>query len=221
VGLLTLVLLAAVIFLLGNLVVLPLWLAVTSLAGVLNAPGRFLAVAGNRRLRQNHALEHATLNVLEERMGQPPRVSGQSRPDGFLLRGYTDPDMVRSAAEEGLARLKRGERRLAVHAGCGTSMAAANFVSSVTLVLLLLGLGRASLLTVVLAMVVANLSGPALGRLFQRFLTTSSNVSDVYILSLDCRVAEGGWGFLLANPVQAGVPVVCFVRTGTPRLHGG
>jgi hypothetical protein len=221
VGLLTLLLLAAAIFVIGNLILLPLWLAATSLAGILSAPGRFLSVAGNRRLRQNHALEHATLNVLEERLGRALRVAGQSRPEGFVLRGYGDPATLRAAAEEGLARLKNGERRLAVHRRCGTSMATANLVSSVTLLVVLLGLGRLSLLTVVLAMVVANLSGPTLGRLFQRFLTTCPEVGDVFIIGFDCRAAEAGWGFLLVNPSQAGVPIVCFVRTAIPRLYGG
>jgi len=218
VGILGLLFLAAVIFVLGNLVLVPLWLAATSLAGALNSPGRFLSIAGNRRLRQNHAVEHATLNVMEEKLGRPPRVTGQARPDGFVIRGYADPQVVRAAAEEGLARLRRGERRLAVHDRCGTSIAAANLVSSLALLAVLLGLGRLSLINVVVAMLLANLSGPLLGRVFQRLLTTSARVDDVCIIGFQFGVAQPGWAFFLVNPVQAGVAVVCFVRTAAPRL---
>jgi len=212
VGLLGLVLLAALIFVLGNLVILPLLSAAWSLAGALTAPGQFLSIAADRRLRQNHALEHATLNVLERRLG-PQRLAGLARPDGFILRGLADPEAVRLAAAEGLARLKAGESHLALHDRCGTSIATANFVTSVALLGVLLGLGRFSLANVVLAMVLANASGPFLGRLCQRFLTTTPDVGDLYIVGFECRVAEPGWGALLVNPFQAGVPVVCLVRT--------
>lgn len=213
-------LLAAVIFVLGNLVLVPLWLAATSLAGALGYPGRFISIAGNRRLRQNHALEHATLNVMAEKFGLPQRVSGQARPDGFVIRGYADPQAVRASAEEGLARLKRGETRLAVHDRCGTSIATASLVSSLALLAVLLGLGRLNLITVVAAMLLANVSGPLLGRAFQRLLTTSAHVDDVCIMGFQYAAAQPGWGFFLVNPLQAGVPVVCFIRTATPRLSG-
>ena len=219
-GLFSLFALAVFIYVLVNLVILPLWLAATSLAGALSAPGRFLAVATNRRLRQNHALEHATLNVLEERAG-PPRLQGLSREEGFALRGFADPDEVRSAAEEGLARLKSGETGLAIHSRCGTTIAAANLASSLIFLVALLGLGRLSLLTVVLAMVLANLTGPLFGRFFQRFLTTSADVRDVFIVEFECAVARAGWSVFFVDPARAGVPVVIFVRTaGFGRQEG-
>ncbi len=220
-GLFSLLLVAAFVFVLGNLVLVPLWLALTTLAGALGTPGRFLSIAGNRRLRQNHALEHATLNVLEERYGRPQRLTGQANAGGFVLRGYADPDTVRWAAEEGLARLKRGERGLAVHRGCGTSIAAANLVSSLALLVALLGLGRLSLVNVLLAMVVAQFGGPLLGRLAQRFLTTTARVDDVYITGFRCAVARPGWGFFLADPAQAGLPVVCLVETAVFEAYRG
>ncbi|RJQ04187.1 MAG: hypothetical protein C4551_11010 [Bacillota bacterium] len=219
-GVLSLLLLAALIFVVGNLVLLPLWLAATTLAGALHAPGQFLSIAGNRRLRQNHALEHATLNVLTERHG-PPRLSGLAREGGFVLKGFADPESVRAAAEEGLTRLKLGERSLAIHDRCGTSMAAANLMASVFLLVALLGLGRLSLVNVILVMLLANLSGPAFGRLFQRFLTTTTDVKDVFIIGFECGVEQSGWPVFLVNPAHAGVPVVCFVRTALLRPYGG
>ncbi len=219
-GLLGLVLLAAVIFLLGNLVLVPLILAAGSLAGALGAPGQFLRIASRPRLRRNHALEHATLNVLEERYG-PQTLNGFSREDGFVLRGVGDPEAVRLAAEEGLARLKGGERRLAIHRRCGTSIAAANFVTSLALLILLFGFGRFNLVNVVLVMLLANLAGPVLGRAAQRFLTTSTDVSGLFITGVEWGVAARGWGLLVTDPTADGVPVVVFVRTAEPRVFGG
>ncbi len=216
-GLLSLLFLAALIFILGNVVLLPLWVAASSLAGALSAPGQFLRVARSRRLRQNHALEHATLNVLEERYG-PQRLSGFAREEGFVLRGFANPEVVRAAAEEGLARLKSGERRLAIHDRCGTSIAAANLVTSILLLVVLLGLGRLSLLNVVLAMLLAQLAGPVLGRLAQRFLTTTPDVGGVFIVGFECGVARTGWAALLLSPAQAELPLVCLVRTAVPRV---
>ncbi len=217
-GVLGLLLVAAFIFVMGNFVLLPLLLAATSLAGAITAPGRLLPLAGSRRLRRNHALEHATLNVLEEKMGGPQRVAGQSTSEGFALRGFADPETVRQAAEDALVRLKKGERRLAVHKRCGTSIAMANLVSSLALLVGLLGLGRLSLVNVVLAMVVANLSGPFLGSLAQRYLTTDPDVNDLLIIDFRYAVGQHGWASLLVNPLQAGVPVICFIRTAVPRL---
>lgn len=209
---LSLLFLAALIFVLANLVLMPLWLSATSLAGSYSAPGRLLKVVSSRRLRQNHALEHATLNVLEERLGPRP-LAGLAREDGFVLKGLADPETVRAAAEEGLARLKRGERALAYHRRCGTSRAVANLVTSVAFLVLLLGLGRFSLPYVVGAMVAANLGGPVFGRLVQGLLTTAPDVRGLAVAGVEYGVAQGGWALLLADPVRAGVPVVCFVRT--------
>jgi len=214
VGLVSLLLLALFIFVLGNLLFIPVWVAAWSLAAALTAPAQFLAVATNKRLRRNHALEHATINVLEERFG-PHRLAGLAREDGFIIKGWGDPKAIRLAAEEGLARLKRGEKDLAVHDRCGTSWASANFVTAVVFLVLLFGLGRFSLANVILVMLLANLGGPVLGRLFQRYVTTSTDVEDLFITGFECQAAHLGWGRLLVNPALAGIPVVCHIRTAT------
>jgi len=215
-----LLLIAALLFVLGNILFLPLWLAAQSFAAALTAPGQFLAIAFNRGLRRNHALEHATINVMEERFG-PQRLAGLAAEDGFTIRGFADPEALRRAAEEGLARLKRGERRLAVHDRCGTSRAAANLFSAVILLVTLLGLGRFSLLNVILVMLLANLAGPSLGRLLQVLVTTSTDVDDIYIVDFRCGAAQSGWGRLLINPALAEVPLICQVRTASIVTYEG
>ena len=93
------------------------------------------------RLRRNHGLEHATLHVLAERY---PRQSfaGHSNPDGFWLIGNLPTEAVQSAVEEGLSRLKNGERRLAVHPNCGTNLVVAGTIAGLAGASAMFGVGK-------------------------------------------------------------------------------
>lgn len=182
------------------------------------SPGRFVAtlfglfrMATDRRTRENHALEHATINVLEERFSQGLVVFvGLARPNGFYLRGPANVALVEEAAGEALRRLAAGEGRLALRRQCGTSIFAANVLLSVVVLFVLLGLGRHDLLEVLLWLGAANLAGPAFGRFIQGHLTTSRPR-----LGLTIRRVTG-------RPVMAGflgrsasvVPMELFVETG-------
>ncbi|MBM3187403.1 MAG: hypothetical protein FJZ90_01625, partial [Chloroflexi bacterium] len=77
-----------------------------------------------RRIRQNHALEHATMHLLARTQG-PLRLVGRSDWRGFWLYGVVPTEAVRSAAHEALARLHAGEADMAVHARCGTNIVVA------------------------------------------------------------------------------------------------
>jgi hypothetical protein len=72
--------------------------------------------------RRNHALEHATLHVLARKF-PTHRMAGHSNPTGFYLLGALDAQEIWSAATEALTRLRAGESKLAIHAGCGTNLA--------------------------------------------------------------------------------------------------
>lgn len=71
--------------------------------------------------RRNHALEHATIHLLSAR---PRRtlLAGHSDAHGFYLMGEVPTDEVAAAVRQALSRLQSGERRLAVHPTCGTSV---------------------------------------------------------------------------------------------------
>ena len=72
--------------------------------------------------RRNHALEHATLHVLAAKY--PGRhMAGHSNPTGFFILGDLPLEEVAQAATQALARLRAGERELAIHPGCGTNLA--------------------------------------------------------------------------------------------------
>ncbi len=73
------------------------------------------------RVRRNHALEHATIHVLSEKFKRFG-AQGNATPHGFFLNIFGDipPEEIARAAEEALARLRRGEHLLALHPNCGT-----------------------------------------------------------------------------------------------------
>jgi hypothetical protein len=80
------------------------------------------------RIRRNHGLEHATINVLSEIFPYRP-LAGYSYPGGFFIIGDVPTDHLREAAIEALARMNNGERHLAIHPNCGTNFVVAGFVA--------------------------------------------------------------------------------------------
>jgi hypothetical protein len=80
------------------------------------------------RVRRNHGLEHATINVLSEVFPYRP-LAGYSYPGGFFIIGDVPTDHLRQAATEALARMNNGERNLAIHPNCGTNFAVAGFLA--------------------------------------------------------------------------------------------
>ena len=72
-------------------------------------------------IRRNHALEHATVHLLSQKK-PGVRVVGHSNPGGFVLIGNITLDEVQSTADEALARLRAGQKHLAIHPGCGTNL---------------------------------------------------------------------------------------------------
>ncbi|HJR78601.1 MAG TPA: DUF6391 domain-containing protein [Anaerolineales bacterium] len=72
--------------------------------------------------RRNHALEHATLKILEGKFNYK-NLAGHSNPTGFFLFGDIALEDIRSAIHEAMSRLRAGESHLAIHPGCGTNVA--------------------------------------------------------------------------------------------------
>ena len=62
------------------------------------------------RVRRNHALEHATMQVLSEHH-RDQRLMGRSSLWGFYIYGDVDTEDVLNAAREGLRRLKAGRKQ--------------------------------------------------------------------------------------------------------------
>lgn len=82
------------------------------------------------RTRRNHALEHATIHLLSQRIPDLNLV-GRSDWNGFTLYGTVDTQLVLQYATEALDQLRAGESELAIHPRCGTNLATGLVLSSI------------------------------------------------------------------------------------------
>ena len=136
-----------------------------------------------QRLRQHHAIEHATVTLLSQRLPGVPLMA-RSDLQGFSLIGDVDTYVVEEAAREALSRLQAGEHGLAVHPNCGTNLVTSGMLSGMAVMAVTSGRKRswsdripASLLAATLALIFAV---PA-GRWVQQNVTTSPHVEGLRI----------------------------------------
>jgi hypothetical protein len=144
--------------------------------------------------RRNHALEHATLHVLAAKF--PERhMAGHSNPSGFFILGNFSTEEVTLAVHQALARLRSGERQLAIHPGCGTNLATSVLLSGAMAWLPLRhsrsrwsrwGLLPLALALALLGLVVSQPLGPVL----QAKVTTEAEMGDLQIVEV--RPVFGG-----------------------------
>jgi hypothetical protein len=134
-------------------------------------------------VRQNHALEHATIHVLSRR-NPYLRIMGRSTAVGFYIYGDLDTLEIANAASEALARLQRGEEHLAVHPRCGTNLAVTGVLAGTAAFGATLGRPRSKLDRLPLAVMAATLGALAaqpLAHRIQERITTTPEVEGVYI----------------------------------------
>ncbi len=148
------------------------------------------------RIRRNHALEHATLHMLETR--QPDlRAGGRATAQGFYLYGdLPDEASVMAAANEAIRRLQAGQRGLAVHPRCGTNVVTAGILSGALAMLGILASGRRApwyvqLPNAILGAMIGALLAQPLGPWMQAKVTTSSEMNGARIRSI--RSGQAGW----------------------------
>jgi len=162
-------------------------------------------------VRRNHALEHATISVLIGRLGREAHVMGRATRSGFYLYGDVPPERVRESAIEALQRLRLGESHLAVSPMCGTNLAVSGILAGLSS---LLAVGNRSRIervpNVLLASMLAVLVAQPLGRLVQKHLTTSPDLSALEVTGF----RQGGRGpgrfhkvETLFQPAQAEPPL--------------
>jgi hypothetical protein len=89
------------------------------------------------RIRQNHALEHATINLLSRRFAGA-HAMGISGPSGFTLYSTLTAEEIIPTARAALTALQGGAASLAVHENCGTNLV---ITAAATTLATLLGLG--------------------------------------------------------------------------------
>lgn len=139
------------------------------------------------RMRRNHALEHAAISLVTERH---PDVflQGRSNSRGFYIFGQIGTDELRSAIDEALRRLERGESGLAIHPRCGTNLAVAGILSGVSAALASGLKPRQNRFSyAILASIASLLVAPAIGTEAQRYVTTLADPSDLRVESIERR----------------------------------
>lgn len=162
---------------------------------------KFEDILLGRRVRQNHALEHATFTVLA-RMNPHFTGSARSNSDGFTIFGDVDLGVLRQALDEALRRLQAGEAELAIHPNCGTNLAVG--ISLVTLGSML-GLASSQTRTRVATAAASSLAGWAvarpLGEYVQKHFTTLPDLKGVRVTEI-ARSTFFGLPFINVRTVQ-------------------
>jgi hypothetical protein len=133
------------------------------------------------RVRRNHALEHATIHMLEANAPQM-RAGGRASHDGFHLFGeLPDEAAVRAAAEQAIDRMGAGEHKLAVHPRCGTNLVTTSVLTGALALFGAMVMGKRSpwyvqLPTAILGAMAGALLAQPLGPVMQAKVTTSPHV---------------------------------------------
>jgi len=152
---------------------------------------KFEDIMFGRRIRQNHALEHATITILS---GIVPdlSISARSSSNGFIIFGNVDLGLLRRALDEALRRLQAGEASLAIHPNCGTNLAVG--VSLMTIGTML-GMASSRTRTRVTSAVASSLAGllaaRPLGEFVQKHFTTLPDLQGVRVTEIYRRKILG------------------------------
>ena len=137
-------------------------------------------------IRRNHALEHATIHVLSERVS-PLRVMGRSDWSGFTIFGAVDTDNLTAAVTSALQRLRDGESQLAVHPRCGTNLATGMVLAGLASASALSGKRRSpadKALQLLVGLAAAFVLAEPLGVRVQEQITTSADVATLRVVEI-------------------------------------
>ncbi|GIV63034.1 MAG: hypothetical protein KatS3mg045_0373 [Bellilinea sp.] len=141
-------------------------------------------------IRRNHALEHATLQILAK-SNPRLRLAGYSDSLGFWIIGRVDFDDLQEAIHQAETRLNRGEAHLAIHPNCGTNFAASGLIAALAAFVGMLGSGNSARrrwerlpLVAVLVTLSLILSRP-LGPWLQAVATTDARLNGLHVVGID------------------------------------
>jgi hypothetical protein len=144
-----------------------------------------------RAVRQNHALEHATIVLLNKRHPEV-RLSGVSFAAGFFVFGDVPTEDVRACADQALARLRGGEPEMAIHERCGTNLAVAGMLTGLAaMTVTRLRKPYSTFNNVILASTTALVVARPIGLLVQKFITTRTPSPAMRITGIQRRMVLG------------------------------
>ena len=140
------------------------------------------------RVRRHHAIEHATIRILNRRL-PTAQLAGLSAPGGFYVYGDVPTPEIQSALTEALARLSGGEEHLALHPHCGTNLVTAGTLAGLLAFLSMLPgdqrARRTRLPLVLLLSTLAMLLAQPLGLIVQQHVTTKANPGDISVVRIE------------------------------------
>src|SRR5215813_5457605 len=143
-------------------------------------------------VRENHALEHATIVLLSKRFPET-RFSGVSFASGFFVFGDVPTEAVLPAAENALQRLRGGEPEMAIHERCGTNLAVAGMLTGLSaMTVAKMRKPFNTLNNVILASTAALVLSRPLGLLVQRHVTTRTPGATMRIIGVKRLMLLGG-----------------------------
>src|SRR5438445_8846033 len=125
-------------------------------------------------VRQNHALEHATIVLLSKRFPDV-RLAGVSSALGFFVFGDLPTEAILPAAQEALALLRTTQPELAIHERCGTNVAVAGMLTGLSaMAVARMRRPYNTANNVILASTAALIVSRPLGMTVQRYVTTQT-----------------------------------------------
>lgn len=137
-----------------------------------------------RRVRQNHALEHATITILSTYIPDL-RISARSNSRGFTIFGDVDLGQLRRALDEALRRLQAGEAELAIHPNCGTNLVVGvSFLTIGTILGMTSGRTRTRMASAVFSSVAGVVAARPLGQIVQKYITTLPDLRGVHVTEI-------------------------------------
>lgn len=158
-------------------------------------------------VRQNHALEHATI-VLLSRKYPEIRLSGISFAAGFFVFGELPTEAILPTAQEALQLLRTTQPELAVNERCGTNLAVAGMLTGLSA----MGVAKmrrpySTANNVILASTAAIVLARPLGLTVQRYITTQTPNSSMRILNVKPLTVMGAPTHFVStdNPDAAGL----------------
>lgn len=157
-------------------------------------------------VKQNHALEHATIVLLSKKYPDV-RFAGVSFAAGFFVFGDVPTEAILPTAQEALTLLRTTTPELAIHERCGTNLAVAGMLtglSAMTVAKMRRPFSTAN--NVILASTAALILARPLGLMVQRYVTTQTPNSSMKITGVKRYV-------LFGTPAH-------FVSTDNPEASG-
>lgn len=143
------------------------------------------------KVRRNHALEHATLQVLAEKK-VTGNMAGLSDVRGFWVFGDVDSEYLVANVEEARGRLIDGEHTLAIHPNCGTNFAVAGIIGGFFAWLAMLGVQKNwqdrldRLPNVITFATLGLILAQPLGPKVQQLITTDANIEKLHPVEVLC-----------------------------------